>query len=277
MTLAMSGGTAWVACKEQARLVRMDLASGRRTASVRLDGAPIAVAVGLGAVWALDTEATLYRLDSRKARVTKRIALNAAAAYNIWIGGGSVWVADDERRRVLRVSPSRNKVVARIAVGDGPADMVFSGKHAWVIDHRDRTLYRIDVTTNAATRMATVGQDAAERLAMAGGSLWATGRGTPLLQVDPDTGATRRTIDIGGTGVDVLAAGGVLWVPVRTFAVDRTGFPTMTALRRVTTAGTVTTAARANGRVDVNGLAANRDSVWIADNRAGVLYRLPTS
>ena len=277
MTLALSGTTAWVACKEQARLVRMALATGRRTASVQLDGQVTAVAVGLGSVWALDAGATLYRLNPRTARVTKRIPLDAIAAYNIWIGAGAVWVADDQGARVLRISPRTNKTVARISVGDGPADMVFVGKKAWVITHRDNTLYRIDTATNVATRLAIVGGSdaAAERLAMAGDSLWITGRGVPLLEVDPETGETRRSVDIDGTGIDVVATADALWVPVRTAAVDRTGFPTMTAVRRVTTAGTVTTVATARGRVDVHGLAVGLGSVWLADNTGGFLYRLP--
>ena len=278
MTLALTGNTAWVACKEQARLVRMTLPSGRRTATVQLDGAVIAVAVGLGSVWALDSGSTLYRLNPRTARVTKRIPTGASAAYNIWIGGGAVWVADDQGARVLRISRSTNRVVARIAVGDGPADMVFAGKRAWVLTHRDNTLFRIDTATNVATRLATIeGENAAaERLALLGASLWITGRGVPLLEVDPETGTTRRSIDIQGTGIDVVAAANALWIPVRTAAVDRTGFPTMTAVRRVTTAGTVTTVATARGRVDVHGLAAGRGSVWLADNTSGFLYRIPT-
>ena len=277
MTLALSGTTAWVACKQQARLVRMALPSGRRTANVQLDGQVIAVAVGLGSVWALDTGSTLYRLDPRTARVTRRIPLDATAAYNIWIGDGTVWVADDQGARVLRISPRTNKIVARIPVGDGPADMVFVGKKAWVLTHRDNTLYRIDTATNVAARLAIVGDSnaAAERLTMAGDSLWITGRGVPLLEVDPETGETRRSVDVEGTGIDVVARANALWIPVRTAAVDRTGFPTMTAVRRVTTAGAVTTVATARGRVDVHGLAVGLGSVWLADNTNGFLYRLP--
>jgi hypothetical protein len=63
---------------------------------------------------------------------------------------------------------------------------------------------------------------------------------------------------------------------VRTAAVDRTGFPTMTALRRVAPDGTVRTAATARGRVDVHGLASGLGSVWIADNTSGFLYRVAT-
>ena len=210
-TLAPSGRIAWIACKEQSSLIRIDLASGRKTATVRLDAPVTAVATGAGWVWALDGDSTLYRVDASRARVTKRIGLPASAAYNIWIGGGSVWVADDQGARVLRISPATGKVVARFGVGDGPADMAFAGKRAWVIDHRDTTLFRIDLATNKATRLGTVGRagdEAPERLALLGGSLWVTGRGVPLLQVDPETGATRRTIDIDGTGIDVVAAGG---------------------------------------------------------------------
>ncbi len=277
MTLALTGSTAWVACKQQARLVRLALPSGRRTASVQLDGQVIAVTVGLGSVWALDADSTLYRLNPRTARVTRRIPLDATAAYNIWIGDGAVWVADDQGARMLRISPVTNKIVARIPVGDGPADMVFVGKRAWILTHRDNTLYRIDTATNVATSLAIVGGSnaAAERLAMAGNSLWITGRGVPLLEVDPETGETLRSVDIKGTGIDVVATAGALWVPVRTAAVDRTGFPTMTAVRHVTTAGAVTTVATARGRVDVHGLAVGLGSVWLADNTGGFLYRLP--
>ena len=106
MTLALQGRTAWVACKEQARVVRLSLPAGRKTATLGLDGQVTAVAVGFGSVWALDTGSTLYRIDPHKARVTKRIQLGATAAYNIWIGAGAVWVADDQGAAILRVSPS---------------------------------------------------------------------------------------------------------------------------------------------------------------------------
>jgi hypothetical protein len=277
MTLALGSHGAWVACKEQARIVRLDLPGGRRTATLQLGGPVIAVAVGFGSLWALDSGSTLYRVDPRRARVTRRIRLDASAAYNIWIGAGAVWVADDQGASVLRISPATNRVAARIAVGDGPADMAFAGTRAWVLTHRDNTLFRIDTTTNAATRLATLGggNAAAERLALLGASLWVTGRGVPLFEVDPETGATRRSIDIGGTGIDIVTAGASLWIPVRTAEVDRTGFPTMTALRRVTTTGAVTTAATAQGRVDVHGLAAWHGAVWLADNTSGFLYRIP--
>ena len=119
MTLALQGSTAWVACKTQSRVVRVNTNTGKTTKSIRLRGPAIAVASGVGSVWALDSGGTLYRL--RGGKIVKRIALNVGGAYNIWIGGGSVWVAADQGASVVRVSPGSNRVVARIAAGDGPA------------------------------------------------------------------------------------------------------------------------------------------------------------
>lgn len=277
MTLALSGTSAWVACKEQGRVIRIDTRTRRSVASVGLAAPVIAVAAGYASIWALDTGSTLSRIQPATARITKRIRLGAAAPYNIWLAAGSVWVADDQGAKVIRVSAATGRIVARIPVGDGPSDMVFSATSAWVINHRDRGLFRIDLRTNAASRVATIPGDAPERMVRLAGSLWLTGRGTDLLEVDPETGVVKATIEIGAGGIDIAASADALWVPVRSTVVDPTGFPTMEALRRVTASTrAVTTVARASGRIDVHGLEARAGFLWLADNRAGVLYRLRT-
>jgi streptogramin lyase len=277
MTLALRGPSAWIACKEQSRVIRVNTKTGKRTKSVRLRGAAIAVKAGFGSIWALDSGGTLYRLKPASGKFAKRIGLNVAAAYNIWIGGGSVWVAADQGASVVRVSPGTNRVVARIAAGDGPASMAFDGGTAWVINHRDTTIGRIDLATNKPTLLRTLGGDRApERMVWSHGSLWITGRGTNLLKLDPANGSTEQTIALDFSGIDLVAAGDDLWIPTRSAEVDPTGFPTMNALKRVSTqTGAVSTVARPTGRLDVNGLAAGGGAVWIADNRSGRLYRVP--
>ena len=278
MTLALDRNAAWVACKEQSRVVRVDTATGKLATSLRTDAPVIAVKSGLGAVWALDSASTLYRIDRATSRITRRSSLGASAAYNLWIGGGSLWVADDQGAQVLRVAPATGRVVRRLPVGDGPASMAFSGGSGWVINHRDRRLMRIDLATNRVTELQRVPGDAPERMAYLAGSLWLTGRGTDLVRVDPQTGKRLATIEIGAGGIDVVAADGSLWVPTRSAAVDPTGLPTMETLQRVSASTQrVTTAATARGRVDVHGLVAQGGFVWLADNRTGVLYRLRAS
>jgi streptogramin lyase len=274
MTLTLERASAWVACKEQSRVIRVSTKTGKTTKSVRLDGPVIAVKSGFGSVWALDSAGTLYRLSSKRARIVKRIPLSVAAPYNIWTGGGSVWVADDRGEKVVRVSPQTNRVVARIPAGDGPASMAFSGGTAWVINHRDTTVDRIDLATNRSSLLRRLGGEAPERMVWSHGSLWITGRGTDLLELNPANGSLR-TIEIGASGIDLVAAGDDLFVPTRSAAVDPTGFPTMNALVRVSTSSrSVSTIARPTSRLDVHGLAAANGAVWIADNRRGRLYRV---
>jgi streptogramin lyase len=275
MTLALRGTSAWVACKEQSRVVRVDTRTGKTLKSVRLGGPVIAVASAFTSIWALDSGAMLYRLNPSSARVVRRIVLPAAAPYNIWAGGGSMWVAADQGAQVVRVSPRTNQVVARIPVGDGPADMAFSGGKAWVVNHRDRVLSEIDLGTNRSTKLATLEGDAPERMVWSRGSLWITGRGTDLLKVDPVDGSLEQTIEIGASGIDVVVDGDGIFVPTRSAAVDARGLPTMDALKRVSaSSGAVSTIVRTTGRVDVHGLAAQKGAVWIADNTNGRLYRI---
>jgi len=126
-----------------------------------------------------------------------------------------------------------------------------------VVNHRDRGLVALDTVTNRANRLGTLPGDAPERIAFLAGSLWITGRGTDLLRVDSADGAVRATVEIGASGIDLVAAGGALWIPVRSAATERRGFPTMSALR------------------DVHGLVADGRGILLADNTKGALYRLP--
>jgi hypothetical protein len=276
MTLALDGPSAWIACKEQSRVIGVDTRTGKATKSVKLWGQPIAVTTGFGSLWALDSGGTLYRLNRSTAKIAKRIRLGTAAAYNVWAGGGSLWVADDQAAQVVRISPRSNKVLARARVSDGPADMAFGGGTAWVINHRDRVLSQIDLATNRSKRLAVIAGDAPERMVWLRGRLWITGRGTDLLKVDPASGAIEQTVDIGVSGIDIAADGDNLWVPTRSAAVDERGFPTMDALKRVTaSSGVVSTVGQPTGRVDVHGIVARAGVVWLADNTGGVLYRIP--
>jgi hypothetical protein len=275
MTLAMRGTTAWVACKEQSRLVRVNTISGKTTASVRLSGAPIAVVSGLGGIWALDSGGTLYRINAARARVAKKWYLPVRAAYNLWLGGGSVWTADDQAGKVVRISPLGRMLAQPRSFGDGPADMAFHGNDAWVVNHRDKVLSHIDLRTNRSRRVAVLPGDAPERMEWAENALWITGRGTDLLRIDPTNGHELDTIEIGASGIDVAVDGDDVYVPTRSAAIDQSGFPTMDALKRVSvTTLAVTVVSVPNGRLDVHGIVTARGALWLADNTSGFLYKV---
>ena len=271
-TLAIDFGTPWIACKGSGSLLRLEPRK-----RIRFGGsAVIAVATGFGSVWALDgsRSGTLIRIDPATNAVLTRIDVGAAAAYNLWGGAGSMWVAGDRGAEIVRIDPETNAVVAHVAVGDGPADLAFDHSSVYVIDHRDRTLFRIDPRTNAARLIATIPGDAPERIVFVDGHLWITGRGTDLLEIDPANGDVLRTVEIGAGGIDVVASGDTLWVPSRNAQVDARGFPTMEALRRVDARTGAVTSLAASAPLDVHGLVADDGGVWLADNTHGVLYRV---
>jgi len=267
MTLALFEGRPWVACKEESRI------AGSR--SVALDGDPIAVVADDEALWALDAAGTVYRIDPGSGKVLATVDTLANRPYNLWLGAGSLWTAADGTGEIVRIDDG--EVSATIPVGDGPADMVFDGDSAWVVNHRDRALVRIDTRTNRARRLRVLDAEVPERMVMLDGSLWITGRGTDLLEVDPSSGRVKQTIDIGASGIDVVAAGGALWVPSRSEEIEQSGLPTMESLRVAWPDGRVATVASPPGRVDVHGLVADARDVWFADNTAGVVYRIPIS
>jgi len=111
-TLALGFGAAWIACKEEGRLVR--LVPPRRGRSIRLGGGEvIAVVAGLGAIWTLDGGGTVTRIDPSTQRVGPRFALGAARPYNLWVGAESLWSVDDATGEVLRIDVSRRKVYSQ--------------------------------------------------------------------------------------------------------------------------------------------------------------------
>src|SRR5262249_55037072 len=186
-----------------------------------------------GAIWALDDRGTLYRIED--GTVAKEIDTEASKPYNLWAGADSIWTVDDQSGEVIRIDPRSGEIVAKVDTGDGAASIAFAGGFAYVMNHRDRALVRIDTATNRARKLATIrAGEAPERLATLRGSLWITGRGTDLLKVDPANGRVLKKIEIGGSGIDVVAAGGALWVPSRSEAGHRGRRPTLGTPRRVT-------------------------------------------
>ena len=266
-------GALWASCRRQARLYRIDPASGETRAILRLTSTPYSIAAGLGAVWSAERGPIVNRLDLRTGRATT--AVTGGDFSYVFTAAGSVWAADDAASALLRYDPASRRILATVPTGNGTSALVDEAGSMWIVNHRDGTLQRIDPTTNAAVRLARLPGDAPERMTYAEGSLWVTGRGTDLLRVDPATGAVQATIDVGAGAIDVRAAAHSIWVAVPTDADDREGNPFLDRLLRVDpTTNAVTETIRPTGRIVVNGTVSTGDALWIADTAGGRLYRV---
>ena len=87
--------------------------------------------VGDGAVWAIDPDDTVARIDPRSGRVVKTIKLHAGM---LAAGAEGVWVLSDEG--VARIDPARNRLGRRIRLVFGDAQDIAVGGRRGVGDRR---------------------------------------------------------------------------------------------------------------------------------------------
>jgi streptogramin lyase len=270
---AVAFDSVWVACRADGEVLRVDAESGDVQARIPAQGA-VAVTADDTAVWAVSRDhGSVYRVDPEANEIAGEVVLSGDTPY-VWARGGFVW-AGGGSTEIVRIDPETMEVAGRVQVGDGASDIVEDGDTLLVVCHRDHTLWRVDPATDTATKLSDLPGDTPERLVLAEGALWATGRGTDLLRLDPATGKTRETIEIGTGGIDLVTSDDAIWVAVAEPEADAQGLPVLERLVSVDPAsGELGGEHVPTETVNVTGLAAEGDAVWIADVVAGVLTRL---
>ncbi len=137
------------------------------------------IALGDDAVWiSSSADDTVLRVDPATSRVTAVIRIAAAGErvagpYGIAVGGRSVWVADSLANTVSRIDPRLRAVTATIPVGLRPTNVVVGEKAVWVLNRGDATVSRIDPKTNTVSRVLRVGAHPTG-LATSAGAVWVT-------------------------------------------------------------------------------------------------------
>ena len=217
--IAAGAGAVWV--KGDGRLARIDPDTGEATRTIKLSdtvdngdlpfqnwGFP-QVAVGAGAVWAINDDRTISRIDRDSGRRVATIVVDAAT---IAAGREGVWfISADDTRAVARIDPSTNRVGQRIAVGAQNLSAVAVGAgHVWATAAGDGVVWRIEPGRPPVLRTFEVGVGA-RFLSFGAGAIW-TGNyidGT-VSHIDVETGDVESS---NVRAVQSLAAGeGSAWV-----------------------------------------------------------------
>jgi ABC-type branched-subunit amino acid transport system substrate-binding protein/tetratricopeptide (TPR) repeat protein/streptogramin lyase len=167
--------------------------------------------VGKGAIWAINPDLTISRLDPQNGKVVARVQ---TSVVEIAAGpDGVLWgLKPPPETGLVRVSPRSNAVTATIRIGsDGLSDIAVGAGAVWVSDAKG-FVWRIDPGRRATQRTIAVARGV-DALAFASGSLWAVNplEGT-LSRIDPSTNEVSKTVRIRGTPRDVTAGDGRLWV-----------------------------------------------------------------
>ena len=139
-SLAVGGGSLWVANHDARTVTRIDQASGKVVADIPVPSEPHRVAYGVGAVWVGNWHTnSVSRIDPETNRVVGSPIPVGFHAGNLAVGTGSVWVTSDYRVDaapedvvVVRVDPRTNRAVETIAVGGHPIDVAATEDAVWV-------------------------------------------------------------------------------------------------------------------------------------------------
>lgn len=212
--LAAGFGSLWVPNCGDSTLSRVDLETGKVTATVPMTfaGSEGGIAVGAGSVWVMtDAKSTLARIDPANDRVIAEVHL-APGSFTVAFGEDAVFVTSTEKSLVTRVDPRTNSIVGTVTVGPAPRFLAVGEGSVWTLNQGDGSVSRIDLARNqvVATIPAGVPGGGGE-IAVGEGSVWVTAFEYPITRIDP---ATNRVVQqFFGPGGDAIRVGhGSVWL-----------------------------------------------------------------
>lgn len=177
--LVVAVGAVW-AINPDNTVSRIDARTGELVQQVRDAKDAGAIAAGKGGVWFIGDGPSVVRIDPRSNRVGQRIEVGASFLGGIAVGGGSVWVTAPDQGVVWRIDPGRPPLTRTIDVGFGVAHIAFGDDAVWTANFLNGTVSRIDPRTNQVTATSTV-TGTPQGIAADGRSTWVSvaGGATP--------------------------------------------------------------------------------------------------
>ena len=201
-------------------VIRVDPESGLLVETVELPPARIGgpnvfpgssrqhIAVVPDAVWVINPDLTVSRIDPRSNRIVARVG--KVRAENIAAGDGDVWVT--EGNTVTEIDSVTNTVARRLTLdAESLVDLAVGGGAVWASDPVGGKVWRVDTGRRLAARAIPVEKWVAG-LAFGEGAVWATNEiADEIHRIDPRTSETAR-IALDTSPRDVDAGEGEVWV-----------------------------------------------------------------
>ena len=181
--IAVGAGAVW-AINPDRTISRIDPESGRREATIDVDAATIAA--GKEGVWFIgaDDSVAVTPIDPDTNRVGRPIRVGAQNLSAVAVGGGYVWASAEGDGLVWRIEPGPSPITRTIDVGVGVTFLAYDAGALWAANYSDGTVARIDVRTNDV-EATPVG--AVQGLAAGEGSAWVSSAGDTFVDGLPHT------------------------------------------------------------------------------------------
>ncbi len=200
--LAVGAGAVW-AINPDLTVSRLNPGTGAREATIPVT-VGTAIAAGKEGVWTIAAEAPhLLRIDPRTNKVGQRIELAAFGLTGLAVGGGSVWATDLEAGLLWRIEPGEEPITRTIDVGFGVTAVTYGAGAVWVTNFVRDEIVRVDVRTNRITARTPLA-GTPPSVAAADDTAWVSIAGAPRGETLP---ASTCGPVVGGAGrPDVLIA-----------------------------------------------------------------------
>jgi len=198
--IAVGAGAVWVINPDRT-VSRIDPASGRRIATIDVDA--VTIAAGEEGVWFVNGDDTrsVTRIDPRANRPGRTIRVSTHSLSAIAVAAGSVWASSEADGVVWRIEPEPSPILRTIDVGVGVTYLTAGAGGVWAVNYANSTVARIDPRTNDVETETPVG--AVQGIAAGEGSAWVSTSGATSEDGLP---ASCRSLDAGGGAPDVLIA-----------------------------------------------------------------------
>jgi ABC-type transport system substrate-binding protein/DNA-binding SARP family transcriptional activator len=252
---AADGHAVWLSEPDSSDVVRVDATSGN-TERIPVGGQPGALAIGGGAVWAVDSAAggSLLRIDPSVDRVTQRISLGGAPAAALAFGDRKLWVADPTDESVLVFDPLSGSPERTIPLTLHPTALAFAAGALWVADYDADSVAEID--PRSGQPLVTVPNVGSGPAALAvdprTSTVWvANFLDSSVSRINSDTGQLAAAIPVGSGPTALALAGSTLWVANEYSQTITPIDPVKNDVRQAVPVGGAPTALAAAGRVFV--------------------------
>ena len=199
--IAIGLGAVWAVNPDQS-VSRIDPRTGKIVAVVRVPNAD-AVAVGAEGVWVVRGDSAVTQINPVTNRPGQTIRVAATTLAGIALGAGSVWASDPIDGTVWRIEPGLRPVTRTVSVSPGTVDIAFGGGRVWTTSFIDGTSSRIDPATNAVGLTRSFA-GTPQGVVVAGGTVWVSVAGGSRRGLLPASACG--AVDAGGRRPDLLIA-----------------------------------------------------------------------
>ena len=183
-------GYAWIAhafAPGETEVERMNPDTGA-SKSIDVDGDPVDIKTGNGAVWLLTTDGTLTEISRESMRVVNTFDTGVDNPGSATPMAGFIWICACESGHVAQFDPRKNEVVNELELPDqgfviGVDTNFAEGERVWILDPVRNTLTPIDPVTGETGAPIGVGGARITDAAIIDNVLWVSSQ-TELTEVE---------------------------------------------------------------------------------------------